>query len=87
MSGLDIYDLDLYVKTCVSTLLILSLMTPRSKTCQIGHVLFLSLRHRKPGIISHMRGSRNFRQGGPGQSDKKSSDVVFFFFFFFLVLS
>ena len=29
-----------------------------------------------------MRGSRNFRQGGPGQSDKKSSDV-----FFFLVLS
>ena len=35
-----------------------------------------------------MRGSRNFRQGGPGQSDKeKSSDNVFFFFFFFLVLS
>ena len=30
-----------------------------------------------------MRGSRNFRQGGPGQSDKKSSDNVFFF----LVLS
>ena len=28
------------------------------------------------GII---RGSRNFRQGGPGQSDKKSSDVFFFF--------
>ena len=28
-----------------------------------------------------MRGSRNFRQGGPGQSDKKSN--VFFFFFFF----
>ena len=27
-----------------------------------------------------MRGSRNFRQGGPGQSDKKSC----FFFFFFL---
>ena len=27
-----------------------------------------------------MRGSRNFRQGGPGQSDKKSSDNVFFFF-------
>ena len=26
-----------------------------------------------------MRGSRNFRQGGPGQSDKKSSDVCFFF--------
>ena len=23
-----------------------------------------------------MRGSRNFRQGGPGQSDKKSSDNV-----------
>ena len=32
---------------------------------------------------THMRGSRNFRQGGPGQSDKKSSDNVFFFFFFF----
>ena len=29
-----------------------------------------------------MRGSRNFRQGGPGQSDKKSFDNVFFFFFF-----
>ena len=31
-----------------------------------------------------MRGSRNFRQGGPGQSDKKakSSDNVFFLFFF-----
>ena len=25
-----------------------------------------------------MRGSRNFRQGGPGQSDKKSSDNVFY---------
>ena len=25
-----------------------------------------------------MRGSKNFRQGGPGQSDRKSSDVVFF---------
>ena len=34
-----------------------------------------------------MRGSRNFRQGGQGQSDKKSSDVFFFFFFFFLVFS
>ena len=32
--------------------------------------------------IWHRRGSRNFRQGGPGQSDKKSSDNVFFFFFF-----
>ena len=30
-----------------------------------------------------MRGSRNFRQGGPGQSDKKSSDNVIFFFYFF----
>ena len=30
-----------------------------------------------------MRGSRNFRQGGPGQSDKKSSDVFFCFFLFF----
>ena len=30
-----------------------------------------------------MRGSRNFRQGGPGQSAKKSSDNLFFF----LVLS
>ena len=28
-----------------------------------------------------MRGSRNFRQGGPGQPYKKSSDNVFFFFF------
>ena len=27
-----------------------------------------------------MRGSRNFRQGGPGQSAKKSSDNLFFFF-------
>ena len=26
-----------------------------------------------------MRRSRNLRQGGPGQSDKKSSDNVFFF--------
>ena len=41
-----------------------------------------------------MRSSRNFRQGGPEQSDKKSSDNVFFFLFlffffcfFFLVLS
>ena len=25
-----------------------------------------------------MRGSRNLREGGPGQSDKKSSDNVFF---------
>ena len=25
-----------------------------------------------------MRGSRNFGQGGPGQTDKKSSDNVFF---------
>ena len=29
-----------------------------------------------------MRGSTNFRQGGPGQSDKKSSDNVFCFCFF-----
>ena len=35
--------------------------------------------------VHHMRGSRNFRQGGggPGQYDKKSTDNVFFF----LVLS
>ena len=35
---------------------------------------------------SDLIGSRNFRQGGPGQSDKKSSDkvVVFLFFCFFL---
>ena len=33
-----------------------------------------------------MRGSRSFRQGGPGQSDKKAL-TTFFFFFFFLVLS
>ena len=31
-----------------------------------------------------MRGSRNFRQGGPGQSEKKSSDNDFFFLFFFV---
>ena len=31
-----------------------------------------------------MRGCRNVRQGGPGQSDKKSSEVFFFFFFFFI---
>ena len=30
-----------------------------------------------------MRGSRNFRQGGPGQSDRKSSRQRFFFCFFF----
>ena len=34
----------------------------------------------------HMRGSKNFRQGGggggPGQSDKKALTVSFFFFFF-----
>ena len=30
-----------------------------------------------------MRRSRNFRQGGPGQSDKKSSDNVFFFSAYF----
>ena len=30
-----------------------------------------------------MRGSRNFRQGGPGQSDKKALTTFFFFFFFF----
>ena len=30
-------------------------------------------------IIKDMRESRNFRQGGPGQSVKKSSDVFVFF--------
>ena len=34
-----------------------------------------------------MPGSRNFRQGGPGQFDKKSSDIFFFSFILFLVLS
>ena len=41
-----------------------------------------------------MRGSRNFRQGGPGQSDNKALTTSFFgvflgvfFLFFFLVLS
>ena len=29
-----------------------------------------------------MRGSRNFRQGGPGQSDKKKALTTFFLFFF-----
>ena len=33
-----------------------------------------------------MRGSRNFRQGGPGQSDKKAV-ATFFFVVFFSVLS
>ena len=33
-----------------------------------------------------MCGSRNFRQGGPGQSDKKSSDNVFFVFVFFVLV-
>ena len=33
--------------------------------------------------VENMRGSRNFRQGGPGQSDKKISDNIFFFFNFF----
>ena len=28
-----------------------------------------------------MRGSRNFRQGGPGQFDKKALTTFFFFFF------
>ena len=37
-----------------------------------------------PKLLLGMRGSRNFRQGGPGQSDKKSSGNVVFFFFFFL---
>ena len=31
-----------------------------------------------------MRGSRNFRQGGPGHSYKKSSDDYVFFLIFFL---
>ena len=31
-------------------------------------------------IIKDMRESRNFRQGGPGQSDKKGSDVFVFFY-------
>ena len=30
-----------------------------------------------------MRGSRNFRQGGPDQSDKKALTTFSFFFFFF----
>ena len=30
-----------------------------------------------------MRGSRNFCQGGPGQSDKKKLTAFFFFCFFF----
>ena len=34
-------------------------------------------------VISIMRGSRNFRQGGPGQSDKKKA-LAFFFFSFFI---
>ena len=34
-------------------------------------------------VAQCMRGSRNFRQGGPGQSDKKALTTFFFFFFFF----
>ena len=34
-----------------------------------------------------MRGSRNFCQGGPGQSDKKKALTVCFFVVVFLVLS
>ena len=37
-----------------------------------------------PLILAAMRGSRNFRQGGQGQSDKKALTT---FFFFFLILS
>ena len=33
-----------------------------------------------------MRGSRNFHQGGPGQSHKKALTTFFFFFFFFCFL-
>ena len=52
----------------------------------------------KPLLVTHckcsvintdrrgMRGSRNFRQVGPGQSDKKKLRHRFFFFFFFLDL-
>ena len=32
------------------------------------------------GVVS-MRGSRNFRQGGPGQSDKKTLTTFFSFLF------
>ena len=49
----------------------------------VGAGLFLQYREVR-GESLVMRGSRKFRQGGPGQSDKKSSDK---FFFFFLVLS
>ena len=37
--------------------------------------------------VTFMHGFRNFRQGGPGQSDKKKSSDNVFFFFFFLVIS
>ena len=30
-----------------------------------------------------MRGSRNFRQGGPGKSDKKALTTLFFLFVYF----
>ena len=39
-------------------------------------------RPRGEGDRGPMRGSRSFRQGGPGQSDKNSSDIVFFCCFF-----
>ena len=42
----------------------------------------------KPGKCAvstwSLRGSRNFRQGGPGQSDKKALTTFFCFFFVFL---
>ena len=41
-----------------------------------------SLFHALSTKMSCMRGSRNFHQLGPGQSDKKKSDIVFLFFFF-----
>ena len=41
-----------------------------------------SLVNKTHAPVIFMRRSINFRQGGPGQSDKRSSDNVFFFFFF-----
>ena len=41
----------------------------------------LVARNAEKQFFISMRGSRNFRQGGPGQHDKKSSDVFFWVFF------
>ena len=50
---------------------------PLSQVCKV-HFYYIHIAMDES--MGDMRGSRNFRQGGPGQSDKNSSDNVFFFF-------